>query len=149
MTHKISIKNFSSFLLVGLILLNGVAQAQCNENTIDESVVASQPEELTLTDLVAKFGNGCLRGMTAMTYQFKGKSSGKPIWFWLKNEPEPAFVAVQKAIKTQTPPNIGVLMAVTVGGENDGSDSIIWPKTLVGKSANHVIHDTYYKKTLP
>jgi hypothetical protein len=144
----VSIKKSFAFLIIAGYFFGGVVQAQCVGNTIDEAVVASQPDNLTLTDLIAKFGKGCFGGMTAMTYQFMG-ASGKPIWFWLKNEPEPAFAVMQKSVQTQTPPNIGVLVAVKVEGLADGSDEIIWPKSLVGKSFNQVAHDAYFKKVMP
>lgn len=135
---------FSSFLLSCLASLSLSSHAVCVPNTIDERRVSELPEELTLTDLVKLFGNGCLGGMTAVTYQFQG-NSGKPVWFWLKNNPEPAIVLIQRSIASETPPDIDVFIGVIVEGEG-GEDTIIWPASLVGTSSNQVLHAEYFKK---
>lgn len=135
---------FSSFFLIFWASLSLSSHAACVPNTIDERRVSELPEELTLTDLVKLFGNGCLGGMTAVTYQFQG-NSGKPVWFWLKNNPEPAIVLIQRSMASGTPPDIEVFIGVIVEGEGR-EDTIIWPKSLIGISSNQVLHAEYFKK---
>lgn len=133
--------SFSLFAFLALLSLH--SHAACVPATIVEAQVSELPEELTLTDLVRLFGNGCLGGMTAVTYQFQGES-GKPVWFWLKNDPEPAFSLIRKSVESGTPPDIDVFIAVSVEGEGL-DDTIIWPGSLVGKPVMQVLHAEYFK----
>ena len=120
----------------------GLVNAECIKNTIDREIVAKQPEPMTLADVSQHFGQGCLGGMTAMTYQYSEKT-GKEIWFWLKNKPEPAFASFQKGVAG----SIEVQMVVVFDKNKQGSEEIIWPRALAGQSYENALKDAYFSSS--
>lgn len=126
-------------ILALLITTSELALAECTKVIVDAADISKHPEPMTLANAIENYGQGCLGGMTAMTYQYSDKS-GKKIWLWLKNTPEPAF----SAVKNGRLGNIEVQMAVIFDAKVQDSEKIIWPKQLIGEPYDKAIKDAYF-----
>jgi hypothetical protein len=120
------------------------AHANCLGPKISEDEVKKLPGKVVVGELLKKFGEGCLAGMTAMTVQYQADAfkSGRSIWFWLSNEPEPAT----KMMQTNKGLTIGVLMAVAFDRASPEIKTVIWPLSFVGRTEDEIMEEAYFAK---
>ncbi|WP_227429552.1 hypothetical protein [Psychrobacter sp. I-STPA6b] len=133
--------NYLKILILASTFCCISSYANCQRPIIEESVVKSLPEKVSTSELTKKFGEGCLSGMTAMTYQYQNQN-GEPIWFWLENKPVKAFDALQLSTYSKTPFDIQVSFATKT--LNNGDHIVVYPEKFTDKKMEDMIEQTYF-----